>query len=344
MKCVDFKSMTIDELKNYLVHELNEKGFRAKQIFQWLHQKNVTSFHEMNNLTKELRDKLTKRAYITQLKPIERHVAQDGTIKYLFRLKDDETIESVHLPYSGGRQSVCISSQVGCSMGCTFCATGLSGFVRNLTSGEIIDQVYAVQRDLDLKITNVVLMGMGEPLLNYKNTLKAVRLLNHPEGAKIGIRRITLSTCGIIPKIRELMKENLQLVLAISLHAPNNQLRNQLMPINRKYPLEELIQACKEYSEFTKRRITFEYALISGVNDLEEHAYELISLLKGLLVHINLIPINPVQGTELERTGQSQTKLFQALLNNGGIETTLREERGADIEAACGQLRSRNRR
>ncbi|AZR72961.1 23S rRNA (adenine(2503)-C(2))-methyltransferase [Anoxybacter fermentans] len=342
MEKIDLKSMSLDELKNFIEEEIGEKSFRAGQIFQWLHRKNVTSFNEMNNIPKDLRKKLDEKAFIQVLTPIAKKEAKDGTIKYLFRLNDNETIESVYLPYDDGRHSICISTQVGCGMGCIFCATGLGGFVRNLLPSELVDQIYAVQRDLNVKISNVVLMGMGEPLQNYDASLKAIRLLNHPKGANIGIRRITLSTCGLVPKIRRLAEEKLQLVLAISLHAPNDELRNRLMPINKKYPLKELIAACKDYTEITNRRVTFEYALMAGINDQTEHARQLVQLLKGLLCHVNLIPINPVPKTGFIRPNEEQIYRFQGILKKAGIETTIRKERGTDIDAACGQLRSRN--
>lgn len=336
----DLKSMTLEELKDYLTTELMEKGFRAQQIFQWLHQKNITSIQEMKNLPQNLKERLEETAFIEKLTPVAKRKSKDGTIKYLFRLKDGETIESVYLPY-GDRKSICISSQVGCGMGCTFCATGLSGLVRNLTIAELVDQVYAVQRDLSVKISNVVLMGMGEPLANYNVVLAGVRLLNHSKGQNIGIRHITLSTCGLVPQIRHLAREDLQIVLAISLHASTDEKRNKMMPINKRYPLSELIQTCRDYTQITNRRVTFEYALIKGVNDQKVDAQQLANLLKGLHCHVNLIPINPVEETGHGRPAKSQIEEFQKILQKAGIETTLREERGTDIEAACGQLRSR---
>lgn len=340
MEKKDLKSMTLEELKDYMTTVLKEKGFRAQQIFQWLHQKNVTSFQEMKNLSQNLRERLEETAYIEKITPVAKRRSKDGTIKYLFRLKDGETIESVYLPY-GDRKSICISSQVGCGMGCTFCATGLSGLARNLTVAELVDQVYAVQRDLNVKISNVVLMGMGEPLANYDVVLAGIRLLNDSKGQNIGIRHITLSTCGLVPQIRQLAKEDLQIVLAISLHAPTDEERNKMMPINKRYPLSELIQACRDYTQITNRRVTFEYALIKDMNDRKEDAHQLANLLKRLLCHVNLIPINPVEETGHGRPTKDQIEEFLKILQKAGIETTLREERGTDIEAACGQLRSR---
>lgn len=338
---IDLKSKSLDGLTGVLTDELQEKAFRADQIFQWLHQKQVTSFTEMRNLPQPLIQRLEEKATITLLKTAAKREAQDGTVKYLFRLPDGESIESVYLPYEDDRKSICISTQVGCAMGCSFCATGLGGWQRNLTPGEMVEQVYAVQRDQKVEMTNVVLMGMGEPLINYENSLAAIRLLNHPKGLNIGIRRITLSTCGLVPEIRALAHEDLQLVLAISLHAPNDALRSEIMPVNRKYPLRDLMAACRYYTQVTNRRVTFEYALMEGVNDQLQHARELVQLLRGMLCHVNLIPINPVKETGMERPDLDQVRKFQQILQTAGIETTLREERGTDIDAACGQLRSR---
>lgn len=336
----DIKSQSLNALKRFVTDELGEKEFRADQIFQWLHKKGVTSFADMLNLPQAVREHLEETAFVDVAEPVARREAKDGTIKYLFKLQDGATIESVYLPYDDGRKSVCISSQAGCGMGCTFCATGLGGLARNLKPGEIVDQVYAIQRDLDVEISNVVLMGMGEPLANYEAVLQAIKLLNHPKGLNIGVRRITLSTCGLVPQIRKLAEEDLQIVLAISLHAPNDALRNELMPINEKYPLKDLMQACRDYIDITGRRVTFEYALMAGINDSEEHARQLGRLLKGMICHVNLIPINPVKETRIARPEYGQVVRFQQILQVSGIETTLREERGTDIEAACGQLRS----
>ena len=342
MKKKEIKSMDVDQLKEYLKEELGAQSFRAKQVFQWIHQKNVNNFDQMRNVPKDLRQELKEKTTLANFEIEARREATDGTIKYLFRLPDGETIESVYLPYSDGRKSICVSTQVGCAMGCSFCATGQGGLVRHLSTGEIVEQVYAVQRDLDVKITNLVLMGMGEPLHNMDPSLKAVKILNHPKGSNIGMRRITLSTSGLVPQIRELADENIQIVLAISLHAPNNKLRNQLMPINKKYPLEVLISACRDYIKKTNRRITFEYALMKGTNDTVKHARQLAQLLQGLLCHVNLIPINPVQEAGFARPKREEINRFLKILRNAGVEATVREERGADIEAACGQLRSRN--
>lgn len=341
MEKIDLKAKTLEELEQFVLINLKEKRFRASQIFHWLHQKNVTSFAAMKNLPQALQESLDQAGYITNLTPVLCRQSKDGTKKYLFQLDDDQLIESVYLPDDLGRRSICISSQVGCKMGCSFCATGQGGWVRNLRPGEIIDQIYAVQRDLQVKISNVVFMGMGEPLLNYDAVLRAIRQLNHPQGGNIGIRRITLSTCGLVPQIRRLANEELQFVLAVSLHAPNDQIRNKLMPINQKYPLDELLKACQEYIQITRRRVTFEYALISGVNDSFDCANQLAKLLQGLLCHVNLIPINPIEGTNLQKPGSEKIQLFQEMLGNAGIEATCRKERGADIDAACGQLRAR---
>lgn len=341
MRKIDLKAKTLEELQQLMTKTLQEKEFRARQIFQWLHQKNVTSFAAMKNLPQSLLQRLDQLGFITNLEIALARSSKDGTRKYLFRLHDNQLIESVYLPYAVGRKSICISSQVGCGIGCSFCATGQGGLVRNLLPGEIVDQVYAVQRDLRVKINNVVFMGMGEPLLNYDAVLRAIRLFNHPEGGSIGMRRITLSTCGLVPQIQRLAAEKLQFVLAISLHAPNDHLRNKLMPINQKYPLSELLAACQEYIQVTGRRITFEYALISGINDSPACARQLAKLLTNLLCHVNLIPINPVAGTAMKKPQSNKIELFREIVQDAGIEVTLRKERGTDIDAACGQLRAK---
>lgn len=340
MEKIDLKSQSLDGLRAFLTDELQEKAFRADQIFQWLHQKQVTAFAEMRNLPRSLISRLEEAAAITVLETVTRRVAGDGTVKYLFRLPDGEMIESVYLLYEEDRKSICISTQAGCAMNCSFCATGLGGWKRNLTPGEMAEQVYAVQRDQQTAITNVVLMGMGEPLINYENSLAAIRLLNHPQGLNIGIRRIALSTCGLAPEIKALAHEDLQLVLAVSLHAANDRLRSQIMPVNRRYPLRELMEACRYYIAVTNRRVSFEYALMEGINDQLQHARELVQLLRGMLCHVNLIPLNPVKETGIGRPDLVQIRKFQQILQLAGIETTLREERGTDIDAACGQLRS----
>jgi 23S rRNA (adenine2503-C2)-methyltransferase len=345
---VDLCSLDFEELEEF-VKEIGEASFRARQISDWIYKQGITDFMEMSNLSKNLRNRLNEIAYISQLKEKTRSEAKDGTKKFLFELEDGERIETVLMSYQGGRNSVCISTQVGCAMGCNFCATGLQGLERNLSTGEIVGQVLEVQRLIsndefrDPRVSNIVVMGMGEPLANYDNLLKAIKILNDEAGLNISMRRITVSTCGLVPKIKELADENLQLVLAISLHAANDELRNEMMPINKRYPLEELIAACKYYLEKTNRRITFEYALVSGINNDPQDAKELAELLSDLLCHVNLIPVNPVEELDLHRPKRGDIKRFKEILAQNGIQVTLRQERGNDIEAACGQLRSKEK-
>lgn len=346
----DLQGMSLKEYE-LLMEELGQPRYRAVQLFQWVHGKAIKDMKEATNLPKTLIEKLEQRVSFQPLKIIKKQVSEiDDTAKFLFALSDGQRVETVRMSYkrknSRDRHTVCVSTQVGCAMGCVFCATGLSGWVRNLTVGEIVGQVLAVQRNLQTvypgeKITNVVFMGMGEPLLNYDNVIKALHILNAPDGLNIGMRRISLSTCGIVPGIRKLAEEKLPIVLAISLHAPNNKLRDELMPINRKYPLEELLAACDYYINSTGRRITFEYALIEGKNDSMEHARELGRLLSGMLANVNLIPFNPVLETGLTRPGIKKVRAFARELESFGIEVAIREEKGSDIEAACGQLRRR---
>lgn len=334
---MDFRDLTYEELQNYLI-KIGEKGFRAKQIFKWIHR-GVKEFNEMTDLSITLREKLETSGYINNMGiETKQESSSDGTIKYLMHLLDGNLIECVLMRYSYGN-SICISTQAGCSMGCSFCASTIGGKNRDLTAGEMIGQILSVQRDAGAKISNVVLMGTGEPLDNIKNVLKFFDILNHPEGINIGMRHITLSTCGLVPEIIYLADKNLQITLAISLHASNNEIRKRLMPIAGKYSYEELINACKYYVEKTNRRITFEYALIHGVNDREEHARELSLELKDLLCHVNLIPINKVKERNYEKSHKSNIEAFKEILLQNGVQTTIRRELGSDIEAACGQLR-----
>lgn len=346
---INLNSCSLEEIAD-LCKKINIEAFRAKQIADWVYKKGVSSIEEMTNLSLSLRERLSKETLISNLRTIAKQTsANDGTTKYLWELEDGNTIETVLMPYekksrSKSRITVCISSQVGCAMGCAFCATGLQGFVRNLTAGEMIDQVIQINNDLqredkEKNVTNIVVMGMGEPLLNYDNTLKAIGIFSSI--FKISLRRITLSTCGIVPKIEKLAQKNLPITLAISLHAPNDQLRNQIMPVNRKYPLETLLEACKKYVNITGRRITFEYSLIEGVNDLELHAKQLANLLKDLLCHVNLIPLNPVKESGYLRSRKDKVNSFKMILQDQGIQVSVREEKGLDILAACGQLRQK---
>ena len=333
----DIKSLYIEEIEGML-KEMGEPKFRAKQIFSWLHAKKAKTFDEMTNLSKPLREKLGEKFKISNVKILEKLISSDGTTKYLFSLDDGNVIESVLMRYSYGN-AVCVSTQVGCRMGCGFCASTLNGLERNLEAGEILSQIYEISRDIDERISSVVLMGSGEPLDNYDNVIRFIRLLNSRDGADIGQRHITLSTCGLAEKIDKLRGENLQITLAISLHAPNDEIRGKTMPVSRKYDMETLLSACRRYSEETKRRITFEYALIRGVNDSAACAKELASKLKGMLCHVNLIPVNDVKEREYVHSSEEQIKSFASILMGRGIETTIRRKLGSDINAACGQLR-----
>lgn len=338
MEKIDIKSMYIEELEQ-LLQAWGEPKFRGKQIFDWLHQKQVDSFEEMTNLPKSLREKLAEKAAINGVEMVRRLVSQiDGTRKYLFALADGAIIESVWMQYEHGN-TVCISTQVGCRMGCKFCASTLDGVERGLTAGEMLSQIYAIQKDCGERVHGTVLMGSGEPLDNYENVLRFLRLINDPGGQNMGQRHITLSTCGLVDQIDRLAEEDLQITLAVSLHAPNDAIRTQTMPIAKVYSMEQLLAACRRYAEKTKRRITFEYALIHGVNDKEEQARELAGKLKELLCHVNLIPVNDVKERNFSRSSSEQVKRFAAILNDNGVETTVRRKLGSDIDAACGQLR-----
>jgi 23S rRNA (adenine2503-C2)-methyltransferase len=322
-----------------LMTELGQPSFRAEQILNWVYDKKVFEFEQMTNLGAELQQELADNFKLAPLVKLKEQKSADGTIKYLFELNDGARIEVVYMPSDNGRKTLCISTQVGCAMGCSFCATGLKGLTRDLTAGEIINQVLTVEKIADIDITNVVIMGMGEPLDNYEATLRAIQLINGP--LNIGMRKITISTCGLVPKINELASEELQLTLAVSLHAPTNELRDELIPANGKYPLEDLIAACQSYTEQTSRRVTFEYALMDGVNDSEEDAHQLAKLLAGNLFHVNLIPINQVEQLDYSQPQQEQIDLFKSKLEYFNIPVTVRKERGADIDAACGQLQGK---
>lgn len=335
--------LSYDELTQWLT-QLGQPAFRARQIFSWLYDSLVANWGAMTNLPAELRERLSQVALLSSLTLLEQTCSADGlTTKVLLELRDEETIESVLMRYED-RQSVCLSSQVGCAVGCPFCATGQSGFTRNLTSGEIVDQVLHFARQLHTEgsaVSNVVFMGMGEPLVNYDAVWKAIRILNDARGFRLGARRITVSTVGIVPSIRRMMEEGLEVGLAVSLHAPNDQLRSQLVPVNKTFPLTELIPVCREYSEHTHRRITFEYALIQDLNDSPQLARELGQLLRGMLCHVNLIPVNPTSANSYRPASRDSVMLFREELNQRGIANTVRLGRGADIQAGCGQLRSR---
>lgn len=337
---ISLKSLTLAELEALLA-DLKEPRFRARQVADWVFRKGVKTIEEMVNLPKSLKVKLSEVAYLPSLTIKTKQVsAQDGTTKYLFLLEDGQAIETVLMKYSYGH-TVCVSTQVGCRMGCSFCASTMGGLVRNLTAGEIFDQVMAIQQDTGERVSRVVIMGSGEPLDNMEATLKFINILMAEYSLNIGGRHITMSSCGLVPEIEALAKEKLPITLAISLHAPNDQLRNQLMPINKKYPLAQLIKACRDYANTTKRRITFEYSLIGGLNDSPKNASELAALIKGVLCHVNLIPINPVTGREFKTPTKEAIGDFQEVLTKVGVEATVRRELGTDIDAACGQLRRR---
>lgn len=334
----DIKSLDYEQLEEFVV-SLGDKKFRTSQIFQWLHQKLVTDFDEMTNLSVDLRDKLKEKCRLTALEPVKVQVSKlDGTSKYLFKLYDGNLIESVLMRYKHGN-SVCISSQVGCRMGCRFCASTLDGMVRNLTPSEMLDQIYRIQKLTGERVDNVVVMGSGEPMDNYDNLLLFIKLLNDKRGLNISARNITVSTCGIVPKIYELADRQLQITLAISLHAPNDELRKTMMPIANKYSINEVMGACRYYIEKTGRRITFEYSLVDGVNDTPGCAEQLISLTKKIKCHINLIPVNPIKERDYRQSEAKAIHEFKNKLEKCGINVTIRREMGRDIDGACGQLR-----
>ncbi|GAB6088298.1 23S rRNA (adenine(2503)-C(2))-methyltransferase RlmN [Alkaliphilus crotonatoxidans] len=336
---VDLLSLTKEELMEFIV-ALGEKKFRGKQIFQWLHR-GVQSFDEMTNISKALRDQLKEKAHINEIKIETKLVSRtDGTTKYLFLLEDRNIIEGVIMEYKHGL-TACISSQVGCGMGCSFCASTKGGLVRNLTAGEMIGQLLTMEADLGKRISNIVMMGSGEPLHNFKEMTRFLKNVNDEDGLNIGNRHITISTCGLVPEIKALADLKIPINLAISLHAATDEKRQKMMPIAQKYSIYDIIEACQYYLKKNNRRITFEYALIDGENDQEEDARILAYLLKGLLCHVNLIPVNQVDESPYRKSHQDRIKVFAGILKGAGIETTLRRELGADIQAACGQLRNR---
>lgn len=336
----NIKDYDLEDLKQELI-SIGEKGFRAEQIFKWLYQEKVKSFDEMTNLSLELREKLKNNYTICNYNILKKLESSDGTKKYLFDILDGNIIESVLMEYHYGK-SVCVSSQVGCKMGCKFCASTGIPFVRNLTAGEIVEQILAIEQDTGEKISNIVFMGIGEPLDNYDNVIKAIRILNNPKGLGIGARHISVSTSGLVPRIYDLAKENIQCTLSVSLHASNNEKRSSMMPVNNRYSVEELIKACKDYIAMTNKRISFEYALAKDNNDNMQDAKELASLLKGMLCHVNLIPINKIENGKFTKSSNENIIKFRDYLNDHGIVATIRRELGSDIEAACGQLRRKN--
>ena len=336
----NIKDYNLEELKIEL-ESIGEKPYRAEQIFKWLYVEKVKTFGEMTNLSLDLRKKLEENYTMCNYNILKKQESKDGTIKYLFDVLDGNAIETVLMSYHHGH-SICVSSQIGCKMGCKFCASTGINFVRNLSSGEIIEQILAVEQDTGIKISNVVFMGIGEPLDNYENVVTAIRTINNPKGLNIGARHISISTSGIVPKIYKLAEENIQCTLSISLHATNNEKRSKMMPINNSYPIEELLQACKDYIAKTNRRISFEYALAKDNNDNLEDAKELVNLLKGMLCHVNLIPINKIENGKFTKSSNENIIKFRDYLNEHGIVATIRRELGSDIDAACGQLRRSN--
>ena len=321
-----------------LMKELGQPAFRAKQIFHWLHQKLVTEFSAMTDQPKALLAKLEEGYYIAAPAIVRRQQSKDGTVKYLFALADGNCIETVIMRYHYG-VTACVSSQVGCRMGCRFCASTQAGRVRNLEAGEIAGQIYAAQKDIGERISHIVLMGIGEPLDNFDNVMNFLTIISCPDGVNIGMRNISLSTCGIVPMIDRLAEKKLQLTLSISLHAPNDEMRSKMMPVNDAYPVAQLIAACRRYQQTTGRRVSFEYSMVRGVNDSPATARELASLIRGMGAHVNLIPINPVDGSPYSATDAENVKRFQALLTELGVNATVRRRLGSDISAACGQLR-----
>ena len=336
---IDLKDFEYDTLAEFL-KENGEPKFRTQQIFSWLH-KGVCSYDEMTDLSKASREKLNNISYVSTLKIREKYVSKiDGTVKYLFELPDGNCIESVVMRYHHGL-TICISSQVGCRMGCRFCASTIGGLYRNLTAGEILNQVIFAQKDIGERISNIVIMGIGEPMDNYDSIITFLHNVNHEKGLNIGYRHITLSSCGVVPKIYDLAKENLPITLTISLHAPNNKIRDEIMPVNHKWKIEELMAACSEYLKTTGRRISFEYSLIHGVNDSAENAVELANLVKKLHAHVNLIPVNKVEERDFRKGSQEDINAFCDILVKKGINATIRRELGSDISASCGQLRKK---
>lgn len=338
MEKTDIKSLDLKKLSDY-VESIGEKAFRAKQLYEWMHKKLASDFDEMTNLPKSLKEKLLQSAAFTSLVVVDEKISQiDGTRKYLFGLSDGNIIESVLMRYNHGN-SVCISSQVGCRMGCRFCASTLDGLERNLSASEMLDQIYRIQKLTGERVSNVVVMGSGEPMDNYDNLIDFIRLLTDENGLNISQRNITVSTCGIVPGIKKLAEEDLQITLALSLHAPNDEVRKSLMPIAKRYSLSEVLPACQEYFDKTGRRLTFEYSLVSGVNDNLKEAEALATLLKGVNGHVNLIPVNPIKERDYVQSNRKAILSFKNYLEKNGINVTIRREMGRDINGACGQLR-----
>ena len=334
---MNIKSLTLPEM-TAVIKELGQPAFRGKQVYTWLH-KGAASYDEMTNLPKNLRDQLAREYPILPPKVVRKQESKkDGTIKYLWQLSDGNCVETVLMRYHYGN-TVCISTEVGCRMGCAFCASTIGGLVRKLEAYEMLDEVLFTQLDSGLPISHIVLMGIGEPLDNFENVMRFLELVNSPDGMNISMRHISLSTCGLVPKIDELAQKKLQISLAISLHGPNDEIRNRIMPVNKAYPIDVLLDACRRYYAATSRRIHFEYAMIDGVNDSQEHARELLRRLKGLPAHVNMIPLNHVEESPLKPSSKAAVLAFQKTLEDGGVTATVRRTLGSDIDASCGQLR-----
>lgn len=339
MSKIDIKSLNLSELEA-LITDLGQPKFRAGQLFKWL-QSGVASFDEMTNLPSNLREELSERCYIADLKIIRRLESKiDGTVKYLYELFDGETIESVLMKYEHG-YSLCISTQVGCRMGCSFCASGLNGLIRHLTPSEMLAQITTAQKDNNIRISNIVMMGMGEPLDNFENSVKFLQLVSDEKGLNIGLRHISLSTSGVVTGIEKLKEYNFPITLSVSLHAPDDDIRSSMMRVNKKWNIDSLLKACREYQKVTTRRISFEYALIEGVNDSKECADMLAKKLRGIMCHVNLIPANPVKENTFKKPDRNKILKFQRYLTDRGVNATIRRTLGADIDASCGQLRRR---
>ena len=336
----NIKDFNLEELKEEL-KTIGEKPYRAEQIFQWIYVEKVKNFEEMTNLSLDLRKRLEENYTICNYRILRKLESVDGTKKYLFDVLDGNAIETVLMEYHHGK-TICVSSQIGCKMGCKFCASTGIPFVRNLTPGEIVEQILAVEQDTNSQISNVVFMGIGEPFDNYENVMKAIKIMNHQKGLNIGARHISVSTSGVVPRIYDFAKEGFQCTLSISLHATSNEKRSSMMPVNRKYPIEELMKACQEYIRLTNKRISFEYALVKENNDNLEDAKALVKLLKGMLCHVNLIPINKIENGIYTKSTNENIMKFRDYLNENGIVATIRRELGSDIDAACGQLRRKN--
>lgn len=337
---ININEMNETELKEY-VEGIGEKTFHAKQIFKWLHKIKVENFDEMTDLSKSLREKLKENTYINKLEILEVQKSKDGTNKFLIKLKDNNAIETVFMRYNHGN-TLCVSTQVGCKMGCKFCASTKEGFTRNLEASEIEGQIVIVEKYMNEKISNVVYMGIGEPLDNYDNVVKSIRLINSANGLGIGARHISLSTCGLVKEIYKLADEKIQATLSISLHSTDDKKRAEIMPIAKRYSIKEIIDACKYYISKTGRRISFEYALINNINDSKEDAINLVKLLRGMLAHVNLIPVNEIKEGSYKKSQEKNIEEFMNYLNTAGIVTTVRRELGKDIDAACGQLRQKH--